>query len=112
VDTSQDPVLWFLWLASVVIPFAAVGYAFLSRQRVHARWAKIMTLIACVPGIAWPTIQWLIMHWRNYHLSRAAYVQLIGWRGVSAGLILGIYITIAIARPYTKRDPSGSESTK
>src|SRR5438105_15445709 len=106
---SQDPLLWEFWAASIVLPFIVVGYAFFSRRQNHARWAKIMSLVALVPGIAGPTIQWLIMHWRSYGLSRGAYDQLVGWRGVSAGLVLGIYITIAVARPYTKRRASSAE---
>src|SRR5260370_9301483 len=106
---SQDAILWELWAASSVLPFICVGYAFLSRQRRHGRWAKIMSLVALVPGIAWPTFQWLIMHWRTYGLSRGAYYQLVGWRGVSAGLLIGIYLTIAVARPYTKQSASSTE---
>jgi drug/metabolite transporter (DMT)-like permease len=102
--TAQDPFLYLCVAVSALLPFAGIAYAFLSRQRV--RWTKIVTVIACVPGIAWATIQWIIMHWTSYHLSRVAYYQLVGWRGVSAGLFLGIYITIAIAR----RDGGPSES--
>ena len=69
-----------------------------------------MSLIALVPGMAWPTTQWFIMHWRVYGLSRATYYQLVGWRGMSGGLLIGIYMTIAIARPYKKDTASSTES--
>ena len=108
---AQDPILWEFWAASIVLPFLCVGYAFFSRRQKHARWAKIMSLVALVPGIAWPTIQWLIMHSRSYGLSRTVYYQLVGWRGVSAGLLLGIYITIAVARPYKKESTPSTEPT-
>jgi hypothetical protein len=101
VDTSQDYVPYLLLTAHFILPFVGVAFAFFSGQRPEAWWARIMTVVACVPGVAGAAIQWFVMHARSYRLSRGVYDQLVGWRGVAAGLFLGIYLTIAVARRYT-----------
>ena len=46
----------------------------------------------------------MLLQSQRFHLTREAYYQLVGHRGIAAGLVIGLILSILIARPYEKVD--------
>ena len=57
MDSSQNDVPYLVLAAHFILPFVGIAFAFFSPQRPEARWARMMTVVACVPGVAGAAIQ-------------------------------------------------------
>jgi TRAP-type C4-dicarboxylate transport system permease small subunit len=87
-----------------IFPSLLAGSVFLHRRRNYANWAKGTSIIAAIGGFVWGGIHWVLLHWRSFHLTRDAYYALVGWRGLVGGFVVGLALSVLIARPYENKD--------
>ncbi len=99
--TSTDAVLLF---AGAILPSLLAAVVFFHRRRRYASWAKLASVVIAVGGFIWGGIQWTVLHWRDLDLSRNTYYLLVGHRGFVGGLVVGLSLSILIARPYQSTD--------
>src|SRR5205814_64122 len=79
-----------------------VGYVFLSRRYIFAGWAKIVSVIACLTALGWGVLGFVLLHSRDYQLTRYTHDKLIGFEGMLAGLAIAFLLSVLIARPCQK----------
>jgi hypothetical protein len=91
-----------LLTAGVILPIAVAFHVFLSRSGVYAAWVKRAAIIFCVAGLAWASIDWILLRWESFHLTRRTYDTLHGVRGLLGGVCIGIALSIWLSRPYRK----------
>ena len=71
-----------------------------SRKRIYASWARIASLAACVAGLGWGVLGYVLLH---STVSVSESVRLEGIKGMLGGICIGLAISIMIAKPYEKR---------
>ena len=78
-----------------------LAYSFLSRKRAYSDWAKLAYALASLAGLAWGTIGFVVLH--PLHVTRYTYSLLLAIKHMSAGVAIGLMLSVLIARPYQKR---------
>src|SRR5438067_13707908 len=79
-----------------------VGYVFLSRRYIFAGWAKVVSVIACLTALGWGVLGFMLLHSRDYQLTRYTHNKLVGIKGTLAGLAIAFLLSVLIARPCQK----------
>ena len=74
------------------------------RNRVYALWAQISSVLAFIAGAGWGGLGFILMDWRGYHLSRAAFDQLLGIKGMLCGIALTVTFCIFMSDPYHRKN--------
>ena len=97
--TSQD---FILFAAGVILPIAVAFHVFLGRSRVYAAWVKPAAIIICLAGLAWAALDWVLLYWETFHLTRGTYDRLHGVSGLLGGVCIGIALSIWLSRPWRK----------
>lgn len=92
-----------LLIGGVILPIAFASHVFLGRSRVYAAWAKLAAIIFCLAALAWGSLDWVLLHWESFHLTRETYDRLHGVRGLLGGVCIGIALSIWLARPYRNK---------
>jgi hypothetical protein len=87
-----------LLVAGVTLPIAAVFYVFLNRSRPYPAWVKLAATILCFAGLAWGAVDWILLHWQSFHLTRDVYDMLHGTRGLLGGFCIGIALAESARR--------------
>jgi|ERR1035437_807859 hypothetical protein len=70
------------------------------RKRVYARWAKIISIMACIAGLGWGVLGLVLLHSSIVISDR---LRLEGINGMLGGICIGLVLSVMIARPYEKR---------
>ncbi len=104
LDCMTDSEYLILLALGPTASLVLVGLLFFHRKRVYAGWAKIVSIIAFIAGTGWGTLGFVLMHSRNYHLTRDTFYQLVGLKGVLCGIAVTFTLCILIARPYQERN--------
>ena len=107
--TDYDIINRLLLAVGVLLPIAFTFYIFLDRSRASAIWAKRAAITMCLAGLAWGSLDWVLLNSRSFHLTREVYDKLVGIRGLLGGVCIGIVFTIWVARPCKARSdvPNG-----
>lgn len=108
---DYDVINLFFSAMGVLFPVAFAVYVLLHRSRVYAAWARSAAMIMCLVALAAGTLNWPVLQWRNFHLTREAYDKLIGVRDLFGGICVGIIFSIWLARPYRKKAEVNSDSS-
>ena len=98
--TSQD---FILLAAGVIVPFVGAFHVFLSRRRVYAAWVKLAAIIVCLVALAWGSLDWILLHWQSFHLTRDVWDMLYGARALLGGVCIGIALSISLSQSYRKK---------
>lgn len=102
-DNDMSSILDIMLLtAGVVLPVTFAFHVFLSRNRVYVAWVKLAAIIICLVGLAWGSLDWVLLHWESFHLTRGTYDRLHGVRGLLGGVCIGIALAVSLSRPYRK----------
>jgi len=91
-----------LLVAGVLLPIAFAIHVFLNNRWIYPVWAKPAVVILCSVAVVWGSLDWVVLNWRSFYLTREAYDRLIGIRALLGGVCLGIALSISLARPYRK----------
>jgi len=97
----MDPLEVALLVAGMVGPIILGCGIFFSRKHRYANWAKVIFLTACVVGLAWGILGFIV--WPPVHVTRQTYALLLSVKNMCAGFLIGSLLTVIIARPYEKR---------
>ena len=85
----------------MVGPIILVCGVFFSRKRRYANWAKAVYVTACLVGLVWGILGFIV--WPPVHVTRQTYALLLSLKNMCAGFLIGSLLTVLIARPYEKR---------
>lgn len=97
--TIQDVILL---TGGVILPIAFAFHVFLNRRGVYATWAKLAGIIICLTALGWGALDWLLLHWKSFRLTRDGYYNVVEFRGLFAGICIALVFSIPIARPHRK----------
>jgi len=95
-------------VVGMIGPVILTAIAFFSRKRAYATWAKVAYIIASLAGLVWGILGFTLSH--RLHVTRQTYLLLLAQKYMCAGLVLGLVISVLMARPYKKRSIPDSEA--
>src|SRR6266699_1201176 len=95
--TDYDIINVMLLVAGVILPIAFAFYVFLNPSQAYSTWAKRAAIIICLVALAWGSLDWVLLNWRSFHLTREVYEKLAGTRGLLGGVVIGIALSISLA---------------
>jgi len=84
----------------MVGPIILACGVFLSRKRRYANWAKTVYVVACLVGLLWGILGFIV--WPPVHVTRQAYALLLSFKNMCAGFLIGSLLSVLIARRYEK----------
>ena len=99
-----------LFVFGVVLPFILAMSFLFDRRRNCPVWVKVASVGICVGALGWWCLHLLLSDASKFHFSRETYYQLVGFRGILVGLILGFLICIQIAGYNKPRRGTSSKS--
>jgi uncharacterized membrane protein YGL010W len=84
-------------------PIVLTARALLDRKRVYATWAKVAYVLASLAGLAWATLG--VILWPPFRMADHPYFSLLlALKDICAGIVIGLLVSIVMARPYEKRE--------
>ena len=102
----MDPLEVALLVAGMVGPIILVVGVFFSRKRRYANWAKAVFVTACLVGLLWGILGFIV--WPPVHVTRQTYALLLSLKNMCAGFLIGSLLSVIVARPYEKRTSANS----
>lgn len=100
----MSPTDVLLLLAGAMLPSVLAAVVFFHRRRNYASWAKWAAVVIAAGGFIWGGIQWVVLHGRHLQLTRDTYYLLVGHRGFVGGFVVGLSLSILVARPYNTKN--------
>jgi hypothetical protein len=94
-----------LLVVGTILPIAFAFYVFVIRPGVYPAWVKIATITLLSTGLGWSVLDWVMLHWDGFHLTRGTYDRLHGFRGLLGGVSLGIALTVSLYSKSKKHQP-------
>ena len=85
-------------LVGTIFSIALPVVVWFDRKRIFVAWARITSIIACIAGLGWAFLGWLISI-----STMDDYSRIEGIKGLFGGICIGLVLSIMIARPYVKR---------
>jgi hypothetical protein len=101
-----DPLEVALLVAGMVGPIILALGVFFSRKHRWATWAKTVFVTACLVGLLWGILGFIV--WPPVHVTRQTYALLLSLKNMCAGFLIGSLLSVIIARPYEKRASANS----
>jgi hypothetical protein len=93
-----------------VFPLAFAAFVLLSRSTPFPSWAKGLAIGAAITGLVAAALSFLLPHYRELGLTIDGYVALMRLKRTLVGVVIGIVISILVARGRTKPRESGERS--
>ena len=81
---------------SILLPIVVCFH----RKRVYVRWAKIISIMACIAGLGWGILGLVL--WHSSIVTSDSF-RLEGIKGMLGGICIGLALSVMIAKPYEKR---------
>jgi hypothetical protein len=94
-------------VVAAIFPCAFAAYVFFNSNHAYEPWAKLASVIGLVAGLIWWALQFVVAGWMSLHLSPHAFYQLLTLKGTLVGLVLGLFISILLGRPYRDQNKPG-----
>ncbi|MGH7953774.1 MAG: hypothetical protein ACREFE_17895 [Limisphaerales bacterium] len=93
--------MFFLYLVAIAGSIVLPSIAFFSRREVYERWAKIVCILVCIFVVVWGSSGLIMLHWRHT-LSSNTFDYIHTARCQLGGVIVGLLLSMVIARPWKK----------
>ena len=85
-------------LVGAIFSIALPIVVWFDRKRVFVAWARITSIIACIAGLGWAFLGWLIAI-----ATLDDYSRIEGIKGMLGGICIGLVLSLLISKPYVKR---------
>jgi len=96
----RDPIEIALLLIGGIGPIFLLVRSVLARKCVYAAWAKFAYALASIAGLAWLIIGFVVLE--PQRLTPHSFSLLLAFKYLCAGMIIGLTLSVVIARPYQK----------
>ncbi len=92
-----------LLAVGTIFSFVFLLLVFFNRKRVYAKWAKTLSILACVAAIGWASLGLFFLRPHVRYFSTQLSYRVVSVQGVLGGMCLGFIFSIGIARPYRNK---------